>query len=142
MKKYLILIVIVSSIEGITSAQKINAKSVPMAVKSSFAKMYPTATKITWEKEKANFEANWGGKSGEDISVEFSPEGTFIEQVNAIKIADLPIEVGAYVKEHYKGTKITEAGKVTDSKGAKMYEAEVGGKDLIFDEKGGFLKID
>ena len=103
---------------------------------------YPKAAKITWEKEKGNFEANWGGKSGEDMSVQYTPDGTFVEQVEAIKPDALPAGVAAYVKQHYKGTKITEAGKVTDAKGATMYEAEVKGKDLVFDEKGNFLKID
>lgn len=31
----------------------------------------------------------------------------------------------AYVKHHYKGAKIIEAGRVTDAKGKITYEAEV-----------------
>jgi len=46
------------------------------------------------------------------------------------------------VKAHYPGAKITEAGKVTDAQGKTRYEAEVKGKDLLFDEKGEFVKID
>ena len=98
--------------------------------------------KVTWEKEKGNFEANWGGKSGEDMSVMFSPAGAFIEQVQAIKVNELPAGVAKYVKAKYKGAKIAEAGKVTDAAGKTMYEAEVKGKDLVFDEQGNFLKID
>jgi hypothetical protein len=40
------------------------------------------------------------------------------------------------------GVKITEAGKVTDAKGRTRYEAEVKGKDMLFDEKGNFIKFD
>jgi len=40
------------------------------------------------------------------------------------------------------GVKITEAGKVTDAKGRTQYEAEVKGKDMLFDEKGNFIKFD
>ncbi len=103
---------------------------------------YPSAAGVTWEKEKGNYEANWGGRSKEDNSVVFTPDGVFVEKVDAIPVRSLPAAVATYVKEHYKGAKITEAGKVTDAKGAISYEAEVKGKDLIFDEKGRFIKMD
>lgn len=125
-----------------TMAQKVKSSLVPAAATAALAGKYPAATKVTWEKEKGNFEANWGGKSGEDMSVTFSPSGTFIEQVQAIKVSELPAGVAKYVKEKYKGAKVTEAGKVTDAAGKTMYEAEVKGKDLLFDEKSNFLKID
>jgi len=123
-------------------AQNVKSTAVTEAAKSALLKKYPEATKVTWEKEKGNFEANWGGKSGEDMSVVFTPAGVFVEQVAAISPAELPSGVTAYVKHHYKGAKVTEAGKVTDAKGATMYEAEVHGKDLLFDDKGNFLKVD
>ena len=116
--------------------------NVPAAVKSALTKKYPTATKVTWEAEKGNYEANWGGKSGEDKSVQFTPAGEFIEIVNAISIGELPKAVLVYVKEHYKGAKITEAGKVTDAKGKISYEAEVHKKDILFDENGNFIKAE
>jgi len=111
-------------------------------VKSALLKKYPTATNVTWEKEKGNFEANWGGRSKEDNSVLFTPDGSFVEVVVAIPVAELPLGVITYIKAHYPGSKITEAGRVTDAKGRISYEAEVKGKDLIFDEKGNFEKID
>ena len=121
------------------SKQKV---SVPAVVKTALSKKYPAATKVTWEKENGNYEANWGGKGGEDNSVQFTPKGDFIEIVNAISVSQLPAPVVAYVKEHYKGAKITEAGKVTDAKGKISYEAEVNGKDIIFDENGKFVKAE
>lgn len=114
--------------------------TVPTSVKNALAKKYPDATKVTWEKEDGNYEANWGGKSGEDNSVQFTPKGDFIEIVNAIPVNQLPTPVFAYVKQHYKGAKITEAGKVTDAKGKISYEAEVNRKDITFDENGNFVK--
>ncbi len=130
------------AITGIAVAQKAKHPAVTQAAKSALLAKYPQASKATWENEKGNFEANWGGKSGEDMSVQFTPDGTFVEEVVAISPSKLPAPVTAYMKSHYKGVKITEAGKVTDAKGATMYEAEVNGKDLIFDEKGNFLKKD
>jgi hypothetical protein len=121
-------------------AQKVKAADVPGAVKSALAQKYPDATGVTWEKEKGNYEANWGGKSQEDNSVVFTPAGSFVEVVRAISVADLPVTIAAYVKKNYPGAKITEAGKVTNAKGKITYEAEVKGKDLIFDENGNYIK--
>lgn len=130
-----------------TASNWVNAQSkkqltVPGAVKTALMQKYPAAAKTTWEKEKGNYEANWGGKSGEDMSVQFTPAGVFVEQVQAIKVSALPTAIPAYVQQHYKGVKITEAGKVTDAKGGNYFEAEVKGKDLVFDEKGNFVKVD
>ncbi|SHN25101.1 PepSY-like domain-containing protein [Mucilaginibacter sp. OK098] len=124
------------------SAQRVKSPFVPATVKSALTAKYPAAADVSWEKEKGNYEANWGGKSGEDMSVQFTPDGAFVEQVVAIKVSNLPAGVITYVKQHYKGVKITEAGKLTDAKGTLMYEAGVKGKDLVFDEKGNFLKQD
>lgn len=123
-------------------AQKVKSAEVPATVKAALMKKYPAAAAVTWEKEKGNFEANWGGKSKEDNSVVFTPDGTFVEQVVAIPVAELPVAVAAYAKAHYPGAKISEAGKVTDANGKISYEAEVKGKDLVFDENGNFVKID
>jgi hypothetical protein len=117
-------------------AQKVKEANVPAAVRSALTKKYPSAAGVTWEKEKGNFEANWGGKSKEDNSVVFAPDGSFVEMIVAIPVSSLPPAIGAYVQAHYPGTKIAEAGKVTDARGRISYEAEVKGKDLLFDEKG------
>ena len=123
-------------------AQDIKSKEVPAVVKEALLKKYPKATKVSWEKEKGNYEANWGGKSGEDTSVQFTPAGAFVEEVHAIAISQLPANVAPYVKDHYNGAKIKEAGKVTDANGKHFFEAEIKGKDLIFDENGKFVKVD
>lgn len=123
-------------------AQDLKAGEVPANVKTACLKKFPAAKKISWEKEKGNYEANWGGSSGEDNSAVFTPSGEFVEIVNAIPVSQLPSSVAPYVKSHYKGASIKEAGKVTDAKGKLTYEAEIKGKDLIFDEKGVFIKED
>ena len=115
--------------------------TVPSVVKSALYRKYPTAKHIAWEKEKGNYEANWAGKSGEDSSVQFTPAGDFIEIVNAIPVNQLPEPVIVYVNKHYKGARISEAGKVTDAKGKISYEAEVR-KNLIFDENGNVVQAE
>jgi hypothetical protein len=140
--KKILFTVIAFAIAGNLFAQDLKSKNVPAVVKTALKGKYPQATKVSWEKEKGNYEANWGGKSGEDNSVVFTPAGVFVEIVKAIPVSELPKPVAVYVKAHYKGTKIKEAGKVTDAAGKTMYEAEIKGRDLIFDEKGNFLKKD
>jgi hypothetical protein len=143
MKKITGLTAILFALSGITLAQEKESRehiNVPAVVKTALNKKYPEAKNVTWEKENGNYEANWGGKSGEDNSVQYTPSGSFIEIVKAIPVSELPQPVFTYVKQHYKGVKITEAGKVTDAAGKTSYEAEVKGKDVIFDENGNFTK--
>jgi hypothetical protein len=142
MKKKLLLMMLGGSIALSALGQDLKTKEVPTAVQEAFKKKYAPTSKVSWEKEKGNYEANWGGKSGEDNSAMFSPAGDFIEIVNVMKISDLPQSVFQYVKSHYKGSKIKEAGRVTDAAGKKMYEAEIKGGDLIFDKSGNFIKKD
>ncbi|HVW13031.1 MAG TPA: PepSY-like domain-containing protein [Mucilaginibacter sp.] len=142
MKKIVLSAVLLSAIIGSIKAQGNKSSTVPAVVKKALMKKYPEATKVTWEKEKGNYEANWGGKSGEDMSVQFTPSGVFVEQVVAISPSVLPYKVSQYVKEHYKGVHVKEAGKVTNADGSTNYEAEIKGKDIIFDEQGNYLKLD
>ena len=142
MKKTILFSALIAFAVNYAFAQDLKSEDVSTVVKAALAKKYPKAAKVSWEKEKGNYEANWGGKSGEDTSVQFTPAGNFVEEVDAIPVSQLPPAVSAYVKANYKGAKIREAGKVTDGQGRKMFEAEIKSKDLIFDEKGSFVKVD
>jgi hypothetical protein len=142
MKKAVFILPVIFAFAVSANAQDIKTEDVPAVVKDALMKKHPKATKVSWEKEKGNYEANWGGKSGEDTSVQFTPAGAFVEEVNAIPVNQLPAKVATYVKSHYNGTKIKEAGKVTDASGKHLFEAEIKGKDLIFDENGKFVKAD
>ncbi len=144
MKKYLATVAFGGLFIVCANAQDLKTSNVPANVKSACIKKFPESSKakVAWEKEKGNYEANWGGKSGEDNSAMFTPAGNFIELVKAIPVSQLPAEAVTYVKEHEKGVTITEAGLVTNANGTVTYEAEVKGKDLIFDQSGKFLKAD
>lgn len=149
MKKIIVLAATLFAMTSATFAQKMAKENennehvnVPAAVKNALNQKYPQAKNVGWEKENGNYEANWGGKSGEDNSVQFTPSGNFIEIVIAIPVSELPKQAITYVAKHYKGAKITEAGKVTNAAGNLSYEAEVKGKDVIFDEHGNFVKAE
>ena len=144
MKKYMVVIMLFGLFISNVNAQDLKTAKVPKNVKSALSKKFPKTSrgKISWEKEKGNYEANWGGKSGEDNSAIFTPEGIFIEIVKAIHVNKLPAAALTYVKEHEKGSKINEAGLVTDAKGTITYEAEIKGKELVFDKNGMFLRAE
>jgi hypothetical protein len=139
MKKILIATTITTALftTGLFAQSKI---IVPAVVKESFAKKFPEAKNITWEKEKGNYEANWGGKSGEDNSVLYTPAGKFLEAGKAIASSQLPEPAKSYLKTHYKGASVTEAMLIKHADGKVTYEAEVHGKDVVFDEHGNFMK--
>src|SRR5436309_11814581 len=106
-------------------AQDLKCSAVPSVVKTALSRKYPEAAKVSWEKEKGNYEANWGGKSGEDNTVVFTPAGSFVEIVQVIPVSALPAAIAPYIAAHYKGAKIKEAGKVTPASGKTMYDAEI-----------------
>jgi uncharacterized protein YceK len=140
MKKYMFAIA-VGSFPLISVFSGCGSVNVPQAAKNSFNQKYPQATNVSWEKEKGNYEANWGGTSKEDNSVLYSPEGNFMEIAKAIPPAELPAPSTAYVKAHYKGVAIDEASIVTDSSNNQTYEAEINDKDLVFDKDGNYIKF-
>jgi hypothetical protein len=124
---------------GLTAcAQKLDASKVPAAVKTSLEKNYPGAV-AKWEKEKNMYEANFKYE-GNKMSALFESDGTIKETETDIKPAELPAAVLLYVKEHYKGKTISEGAKITKSDGSISYEAEVDGKDVLFDKDGKFMQ--
>jgi hypothetical protein len=120
-------------------AQNVKEADVPTVVKDAFKKSYANAKEVKWEKEGANYEAEF--EVGEtDQSVVYDASGHLIETEVEIKVDNLPAAVREYVSKNYKDMKIKEATKITDAKGAVSYEAEIKDKDLIFDSNGKFIK--
>jgi hypothetical protein len=74
------------------------------------------------------------------MSALFEANGAMTESEMEIKVKELPAAILEYVKTNRKGAAIKEAAKVTKANGEVNYEAEVNGKDMIFDAAGNFLK--
>lgn len=116
-------------------AQEISNKEVPTVVTNTLQKNYPSAEKLRWEVEKGNYEAEFEvNETGYSLLIDIS--GNILETEMEIKVAELPVKAKDFVSKNYAGKKIKEATKITDSKGDVTYEAEVKGKDLIFDSDG------
>lgn len=115
------------------------AIDVPAAAKATIARLYPGVKAVKWEKEDGNYEAGLKHNS-KALSLVIDAKGNVLETETTIAESALPAAVREYVTRHHAGKKIKEAAEIVDAKGKKTYEAEVGGKDLIFDEKGQFIK--
>lgn len=137
--KQMIVLLAISVISLSASAQKVKEKDVPSAVTSAFKQQFSTAKDVEWEKEEGNYEAEF--KTGKiEQSVVFDAAGKILETEVDIKEDALPPQAREYMSKKYSGEKIKEASKITESSGTVKYEAEVRGKDLIFDSNGNFIK--
>lgn len=137
--KKLALMMVSGLITSLAFAQKIADKNVPQTVISSFQKAYPTAKAVKWDKEGENYEASFD-LNKTDYSVLYDANGNLQETEVEIETSQLPKAVTDYVAAQYKGQKIKEAAKITNAQGAITYEAEIKGKDLMFDSTGNFLR--
>ena len=134
MKKILILAIFAFATMEV-NAQKMTADKVPSVVKESLMKTYTNAKGVKWDKENADYEASFK-IDGKDMSVVFDAKGMEKEVETDVKFSELPMPVQMALK----GKKVKEAAII--KKGGKTYyEAEVGGKDLLFEADGKMVKM-
>lgn len=136
MKRNIALVALLATtISTAIFAQKMASDKIPTAVKQAFEKAYPNAKETKWDKEGNNeYEASFKQNS-DDISVVIDKKGEIVEVEKEVKFSELPIAVQTALK----GKKVKEAAIITKG-GKTMYEAEVGGKDLMFDALGKTIK--
>lgn len=127
----------------IANAQDVKEADVPANVKKGFSTKYPGSKVDQWEKEGADYEAEFHLNKVESSAV-FTADGTFKELEQEIKTSELPKAVTDYCTKNYAGYKLSEAAKITDAAGKVMFEAEMEKDkmafDAIFDDKGNFVK--
>ena len=138
MKKIFVTLTFGLFLSFVGYGQKIAASKVPAAVKASFNSAYPGIT-AKWEKEGSNYEVNFR-KGGRAMSAVIEPSGSITETETTIGISELPSKVAAYITGHYPGKQIKEASKIIKADRSVNYEAEVNGKDVIFDANGKFIR--
>ncbi len=139
--KTLLVVIGMGLVIAQANAQKMNAKDVPVVVKSSLEKNYAVID-ADWDKEGTDFEASFEQK-GTKISVVFDGIGSILETEREIKKSELPTAIHDSLLKDYAAYKIEETAKI-ESKGEITFEVEVEkGKqsfDLIFDTNGKLLK--
>jgi hypothetical protein len=113
--------------------------AVPAAVKAAMQKMYPGITVKKWDKEGKSYEADFAA-GGVEQSVLLDATGNVKETERAIPVDQLPAPAREYIARNYKGATIREAAMISDAAGVVTYEAEVKGKDVLFNAAGKFIK--
>ncbi len=86
------------------------ANVVPASVKAAFLNKYPSITKIVWEKENGNYEANFKMHKKE-YEATFDSTGKWIKTAMDFDNTQLPDAVLDAVKKEYPGAKIKEVAK-------------------------------
>ena len=101
------------------SQKKIEA---PTAVKTSFEKLFPTATDVKWSKESdTEFEAEF--KLGDvQKSSNFDSAGKWLVTETEIKISDLPASVQSAINNEFSGYSIEEAEAVETAEAGMFFE--------------------
>lgn len=140
MKKSIIVMAIVM-VSLVSFAQKTKEQNVPQKVKNALLQKFPNAKEVKWDKEGNNFEASFD-LNDVDNSVLFNQEGKIVETEIEIKVNQLPKNALQYLNNNYKNQKVKEAAKIVTENGKTIYEAEIKGKDLFFDENGNVIKRD
>jgi hypothetical protein len=120
------------------SAQKLDGTKVPQTVKDAFHKAHP-AGKASWEKEDADYEANFT-ENGKSMSCVINAQGTILETESPITVSELPAMARTYVNEHYKGKKWKEVAKIVKADGTINYELNAGGTEVLFDANGNHIE--
>ncbi len=131
--------IVSAMIASLAFAQKVDEKTVPSAVKQSLQKQFSGAQRIKWEQENGNYEAEFVMNKTE-LSACFDATGMLIETEEEIPVAQLPQGALDYVKANHARQKAKEAARITAADGVVTYEAEVKGKDLVFDNNGKFIR--
>lgn len=125
----------------VSFAQKTKEQNVPQVIKNAFLQKFPKAKEVKWDKEGNNFEASFD-LNDVDNSVLFNKEGKIVETEIEIKVNQLPKNAIQYLNNNYKNQKVKEAAKIVTEKGTTIFEAEIKGKDLFFDENGNLINRD
>ncbi|MGB4837849.1 MAG: PepSY-like domain-containing protein [Saprospiraceae bacterium] len=138
--KHLLILLVPILILSCNNEPKMQEKDVPATVKIALKALYPDVKKVKWENENGNYEAGFESMDSE-YSVLLDANGSILETEIEINPDALPVQVKEYVDKNYDGQKIKEAAKITDAIGNITFEAEIKGKDLMFDSNGNFIKV-
>jgi hypothetical protein len=119
------------------------AQSTPSAVKSTFAKKFPNAKSVEWEKENdSEWEAEF--KINEvEYSANFSNDGTWKETEHEIKESELPNAVKNTLDNQFGDYKVEEVELIeTPEFSGYEIELEKGEEtiELVIDNSGKVLK--
>jgi hypothetical protein len=139
MKKAIVLAAILFISAHAIQAQVIKEKEVPAAVKESCMKNFAGATDVKWKKVGNDYACTFK-KMGTPMHCKMTKMGKVLETGEEIKESALPSSIMNYLNLHHKNQVVTSIFKVKTNEGKVMYQMEVQGKEMTFDEKGKLMK--
>ncbi len=134
----LILLGVVMLLTIQAQSQSVKEKEVPKVVLQKMLSLYPDAKNVKWEMEDGMYEGEFKQNKSE-VSVMLSRDGMVAFTEAQVEVASLPAGLLNYVADNYPGAVISEASKITDSKGMVSYELEIGGDEYVFDTNGNLI---
>ncbi len=138
MKKSFLLAIAFIGAVSLHAQKNIVAAKVPAAAREAFAKAHPAVTG-KWENEDAAYEVTFK-ESGKDMSCVIDKAGNIQETETVVPLSQLPAPVTAAIAKKYKGVKVKEAATIVKADGTTIYEAQLNGKDVLFDAQGNAVK--
>jgi hypothetical protein len=122
MKQMLSAIAISSVLWGACSPDLRESK-VPSVVRNTVATQFSGTSKVEWEKERQNYEAEfWIDTVGYTVLV--NPEGTLLRFKHEIPLTLLPPAVQQTLQSQYAGFEVEDAEKIEQG-GQTFYQVEV-----------------
>ena len=119
-------------------AQNIKPEEVPDPVLHQFSFLYPDATKVSWQLNKANYEADF--KNDKKITrAVFQSDGGLVCTTTEIKVCALPRTALGYLLKDDPERKIEAANIHEDREGVITFNAVVDKTDFWFDWRGEYL---
>lgn len=143
MKKALLLLLTIS-VYACTQNQEEKKVSeqhkVPQIIEEAFKKLHPTATILKWNDEPPIWEAKYqDDKEKGAVSFDSIAQITETELVIAeSELQNLP-SIPKYIRENYPAETIKGCEKIDKQNGTTIYEIQITGKELLFDNTGKFL---
>ena len=115
-------------------------RKVPQTIEDAFKKNHPTATILKWNDEPPIWEAKYqDDKEKGAVSFDSIAQITETELVIAeSELQNLP-SIPKYIKENYPTEVIKGCEKIDKQNGVIIYEIQITGKELLFDNTGKFL---
>lgn len=115
-------------------------RKVPESIEVAFKKIHPTATILKWNDEPPIWEAKYEDDR-EKGAVSFNEKAEVVETELVIaesELQNLPA-ILKYVKTVYPAEAIKGCEKIDKQNGIIIYEVQITGKELQFDNTGKFL---
>lgn len=107
--------------------QLLGSGDVPAAVRESFEKQFPGASKVVWESEENLFEAEFRWQGQDNVEAHYAPDGTWSKTVFPIRFTGLPEKAQVYLKSQ-DGYEVMEEERIELPGSRPAYEAKLANK--------------